>query len=401
MKVPGTSANAEEYLTRLDDAFARLEQGLGIEDARESGTTTTDLGEFEEAFDRIDRQLNGAVEMPTADVGDATIEPSLPIPAEDPAPVQDQPAEPAPAVPSKAVLALVAPMPAAPAFDHASPPLSDDFDEPWRKPGGGGAPLERLVGTIQNLLWLGRAIESRNSKIAQHMRWEQAGEVLSDARALCDEFDLPTARVRADFAIDAFYQDRLDQLAVEIKELVRHLQHDLESTQVVTVPRQRTWILTLALDARAAHAFPSAIVEVEAASRCLTFGMHGAAIFHLLRAAECGRVALSRAIRLYVSAPEARDWTHTVAAIQKRAGAMRRWPAGPSRKAARDYFAAVLSDARSFEDLRRRVDEGEVFEECHAVAAWYATRDFLTLAAEHVSEMNAALLGPDQFIPRT
>jgi hypothetical protein len=402
MKVPGTTtASVDQDLTGLDDALARLEHGLTVERRpEETAATANDLLEFEEAFDRIDRQLNGDV----APLGALTLDGE-----EELAAVEAQVAEPLPldstepvavATP-KPVLALVAPAATTSETPHRLPRQHEEFDEPWRKPAGGGAPLERLVGTIQNLLWLGRAIESRSTKIAQHMQWDQAGEVLSDALMLCDEFDLPTARVRAGFAIDAFHEDRLDVLAFEIKELVRHLQHDLETSQVVPVLRQRAWVLTLTLDARANTAFPAAAIEVTAASRCMALGLHGAAIFHFLRAAERGRAALARAVRIDARRTAATDWSTTGTAVHKRMMALRRWPAGPARKSAKDFLNAVLSDVRGFEDLRRRVNEGEVFEDCHAVAAWYATRDFLALAAERVADSCDALLSPDDFIPRS
>ena len=76
------------------------------------------------------------------------------------------------------------------------------------------------------------------------------------------------------------------------------------------------------------------------------------------------------------------------------------WPAGPARKAVKHFLTALLSDAKEMDEARRRLSEGEKFEECHAMALWYATRDFLTLAAERVSEADDTLLTPDDFIPR-
>jgi hypothetical protein len=230
------------------------------------------------------------------------------------------------------------------------------------------------------------------------MRWERVADVLRDATELCDELDLATAKVRAQFAIDAFESDRLDVLAREVRELVRHIHHDLHRCATLAVPPQRAWMSSVSLDERANRAFPGSASDVAEAGRCLAFGLHAAAIFHLLRAAEHGRIALARAVRVDGRPHHAADWSATIVALQKRAAALSRWPAGPARKAAKAFLTAMVSDARELEDIRRRMHEGESFEECHAVAAWLATRDFLAAAAERVSETRDTVLSADDFI---
>ena len=87
-------------------------------------------------------------------------------------------------------------------------------------------------------------------------------------------------------------------------------------------------------------------------------------------------------------------------ALQTRMMDLAGWPAGPARKSVKKFLTALLSDAKEMEEAHRRLTEGESFEECHAIALWYATRDFLALAAERVSEGDDTLLAPDDFIPR-
>lgn len=396
-QIPGS----DECLTRLDAAFAKLEYGLAAAHVREhdsSSEPNVDLAEIEEALDRIDQQLNGVLNDYSAPA-----EPSALVHVCDSAsPVAAVVAfdEPTPEAPARVTLALVAPA-ATPAQRPApAGAASDDIEALWDKPEGDTTALERLVGTLQNLLWLQRAISSRSAKVAEHMRWERVAGVLADASQLCEEFDLSTARVRAKFALDAFESDGLELLAVEVAELVRHIHHDLRSCTVLPIPQSRAMMLDLALDAHAVEAFPTSAIDLAEAGRCMAFGLYGAAVFHLLRAAEPGRVALARAIRADARGSEAADWAMTVVGLQKRIAALRRWPAGPARKAAKDFLATMLSDARGFDDLRRRVAEGETFQECHAQATWLATRDFLERASERVCEAADTLLSADDFIPR-
>jgi hypothetical protein len=275
-----------------------------------------------------------------------------------------------------------------------------DVGELWQRPVDGGTPLARFVGGVQNLLWIERAVHARNGKMAERARWEQIEDVFNDVRRLCNEFGLASATVRADFAIEAFQNDKLDVLSGEISELIRHIRHDLHTCAVVPVRREHVWGLELTLDAAAARAFPFAPLEVAEAGRCIALGMHSAAAFHFLRAADYGRRPVARAIRFTVSEPEAADWTATVTALQARTAGLTGWPAGPARKAVKAFLGALLRDAREMEATQRKLTEGVTFQECHATATWYAARDFLMRAAERVCDDRETLLTADEFIPR-
>jgi hypothetical protein len=51
--------------------------------------------------------------------------------------------------------------------------------------------------------------------------------LLGEARQLCADLDLQTARVRVEFAVLTLENDHFDKLASEIDELARHIRHDL------------------------------------------------------------------------------------------------------------------------------------------------------------------------------
>jgi hypothetical protein len=391
MKGKGMALNStNDCFAQFDEAFARLEADLATPDER-SSTPSADLSEYEEAFDNIDRQLAAQPEPTTPET--PTSEPMpAPAPAVTPEPLADGVIKP-----TRVNLALVPPTAVAES-SRTTALVQHETETLWERPANGGTPLERLVGTMQNLLWLQRAIHARSPRIVDRVRWQQVADVFNDVRQLCTEFDLQTARVRAEFALKALDDDRLDGLAAEIGELVRHIRHDLQTCSIVPIARESVWGFTLALDARAQRAFPSAVREVADAGRCIGFTTHAAAAFHLMRAAEIGRRAVARAIRFDTRETEAADWAGTITALQARMLDLSGWPAGPARKAVKNFLTALLSDAREMEEARRRLAEGEPFMECHAVALWYSTRDFLALAAERVSETEDTLLTADDFV---
>ena len=419
MQAKGTGAPPDDCFAKFDEAFARLEANMvAAERPKEDkpNPPPADLSEYEEAFADIDRQLAAQPEPATTPV--APIASAAGAASAAPGPAAAVPSSLAPAAPvaasaepqspeqtggsSRASLALVLPASGTASDTSRAHALTYyDADGLWLPPTGGGTPLERLVGTIQNLQWLQRSIQGRTSRLPDRVRWEQVGEIVSAVRQLCSEFDLPTASVRVEFALTAFDEGRHDSLAIEVGELVRHLRHDLQACSIAPIPRERVWGFTLSLDERAHKAFPTAANEVAEAGRCIGFGVYGATAFHLLRAAEYGRRAVARAVRFDERDAEAEDWATTITALQTRMLDLAGWPAGPARKAVKNFLTALLSDARDLEEARRRLAEGAVFQECHAVALWYSTRDFLTLAAERVSEARDALLTPDDFIPRT
>ena len=397
MKAKGHALNSS------DDCFAEFDEALTDPkcDLRAPRTgpqepTPADLNEYEDAFELIDRQLAACVAAPAE--GDANTQTAGAAAA------QPVILEAAAESNHKATrLALVAPIAAAitVAARAAAREYSDtDAGELWQRPEDGGTPLERLVGAVQNLLWIERAVQARNGKMAERARWEQIAGVFSDVRRLCDEFGLASACVRAEFALKAFENDRLDVLTGEVSELIRHIRHDLHTCSVVPVSREHVWALDLTVDAPATLAFPLAHIEVAEAGRCIALGLHSAAAFHFLRAAECGRRPLARAVRFNLDDSEATDWTTTVTALQARMVNLRGWPAGPARKAVKAFLGALLRDARELEEAARRLTEGTTFQECHATATWYAARDFLTRAAERVCEDRETLLAADEFIPR-
>jgi hypothetical protein len=369
MKGNGNASSGDDCFARFDEAFSKLEAELSAADAPQNATAASvplDLSEYEEAFTNIDRQL--AAHAPS----EPAVAPEAPPPAV--------------AVTPRPNLALVAPPLAAPTEPaRPVPERTVDSDELWRRPAGGGTPLERLVTTIQNLLWLQRVVHSRSARLAERIRLQQVAELFGDARQMCVEFDLQTARVRADFAIASLDEDRLDRLVTDIGELVRHIRHDLRSCTISPVPRSRAWVIDASLDARTAKAFPSAAADVAAGGTCAGFGLQAAAVFHMLRAAEHGRRRLAIALHATAFDAGATDWGTTITALEHRLADAVRW-SGPAKTAATGFYHALANDARLLHDAQRKLNAGDGFDEHHALAVLQTARAFLDRLAQFVSE---------------
>lgn len=370
MKANGAAQTTDDCFAAFDEAFARMEAGFESATSASGAARTApaaDFSDYEEAFTQIDRQL-GATSLPQPGVG------------------------------VRGNLALVS----SPTATLAEPSLEKSVAPPaveelWRRANGVGTPLERLVETMQNLLWLQRAIHSRSVRMVDHVKYEEVSAVFSDARQLCVDFDLPTARVRAAFALAALEENRVDSLAVEISELVRHIRHDLQSCSIWPIAQGRMWAFSLSPGERAQRAFPSVASDVAEGGRCAGFGFNSASVFHLLRAAACGSRALETAAGGRRAAAERPSWTSTIGLVEAQLAEVSRWPAGAARTAATTFYTSVLNDARTLHDAECRLASGASFEEPQTLAIIDTSRDFLTRLADYVTESQAQPLGEQDF----
>ena len=375
----GNASSRDDCFARFDEAFARLESELrpaGNENRDKTAAPVADLSEYEEAFTNIDRQLDAH-------------SPSLPA---------DLPQAPA----SRSVLALVPPTGGSAGADSPPPePATHALEELWRQPSTGGTSIERLVITIQNLLWLHRAIEARDIRVSDNMRLEHVADMLAETRRLCAEWQLQSACVRADFTLAALKDDKLDVLAAEIAELVRHIRHDLQSCSISPTADDHSSAFDASLDPASAMAFPTAADELTEATRCATGHLMTAAVFHLMRAASCGRRALAAALPLKDKDREPADWAATILLLEHRIADLTNWPAGPMRKAGKDFFVATLNDARLLHAAEQRVTHDGSFDEHFAIVVLNTTRSFLDRLASYTTERAPTRLTRQMFGPRT
>jgi hypothetical protein len=253
----------------------------------------------------------------------------------------------------------------------------------------GASLLERLVATVEDLLHLVAGVAARGVDALAGLAFENAALVVAEARRIADELDLPSTRVRAEFAATAIEARAVDQLAIELPELLRHLRHDLRSCGIWPIPRTRTWALGLALEERTARVFPTSVQEVHEAGRCLAAGLPAAAVFHFLRAA---RPALRTLVAMTTSTggrPASLE-SAAVAALQALVDEADRWPAGPAREGAVAFHAEMLAHVRILQDASERLSATRAsLDEAYAAMVWQATRDLLTALAARAADVGA------------
>jgi hypothetical protein len=272
----------------------------------------------------------------------------------------------------------------------------------WRDRVDGGTPLERLFGTLQNLSLIQDGINARGTRGAERFTRDTVAQVFADVRELCREFDLQTARVRADFALAALDNETLDTLGAEVTELVRHIRHDLQSCSIWPIARNRVWSFSLALNEKAAAAFPSAGSDMAEGGRCFGFGRYSAAVFHMLRAADPGVRALARAANATTAAAhDGADWAPLLTLIDARVSVISTWPAGTAKVAALEFFQGALGEARGLHDAARKLANPSAtatLEEHQALHVCHTTKDLLVRLSERMTESHQRTLGKRDFL---
>jgi hypothetical protein len=208
--------------------------------------------------------------------------------------------------------------------------------------------------------------------------------------------------VRADFALAALDNETLDTLGAEVTELVRHIRHDLQSCSIWPIARNRVWSFSLALNEKAAAAFPSAGSDIAEGGRCFGFGRYSAAVFHMLRAADPGVRALARAANATAAAAhDGADWAPLLTLVDARVSVISTWPVGPARAAALEFFQGALSEARGLHDAARKLANASAtatLEEHQALHVCHTTKDLLVRLSERVTESHRRTLGKRDFV---
>lgn len=357
MKGHNPTGTAEDWFARFDTAYEQLEGDLDAAGPAASQPAPASLAEFDRAFDEIDRQMAGQdTESRPESQLDAWVATETALVA--------RPAPP----PSEAAPALRRPR-----FD----------DELWQL-NAESTPLETLVGTVHNLACLRRALGEPEQ--AAGLRARTVLDLFARARQVSVDFELPTAKVRADFALAAAEDGCVERLDIEIAELVRHIRHDLQGCSIWPIARERVWAFSNELDERVHRHFPGAVPDMVEGGRCLGFGCHDAAVFHLVRASRIGLRALGRALSPRRSeGTEHRIVASTLQLIDAHRRQVSRWPAGADRDGARRFFDAIAAPVRALEDAERRLETHaatDAFDEAQASAVWRAARDLLTTLAD-------------------
>lgn len=85
--------------------------------------------------------------------------------------------------------------------------------------------LADVFGVVDKL-----SVVRRRSRLSEDRH--QVARVLADARQLCADLELESARVRVEFAVLTLESHHFDKLAHELDELARHVRHDLRMCSI-------------------------------------------------------------------------------------------------------------------------------------------------------------------------
>jgi hypothetical protein len=254
---------------------------------------------------------------------------------------------------------------------------------------GGLNPLGNLLAVLENLTIVQRRLAKDTVLPGDPASREAMAGVFADARQLCVDFELQTARVRTDFAIAALEDGHVDRLRTEIEELFRHIRHDVQFCSIWPVATARAWSFEHSFGGRVNEAFPSAKSDISEGGVCLGLGRHSACVFHMTRAAERGVRALARAANAHAASRTDDEWSGWLAIIEARVSDLERWPAGHAQAKAQAFFEGALADARVLHEATRRLGSRAVarpFDEHEATAICNRTKELLVRLSQYVGE---------------
>lgn len=265
---------------------------------------------------------------------------------------------------------------------------------------GGLSPLANVLAVLENLTVVQRRLASGTSMLDDPSSREAVLRVFADARQLCIDFDLQTARVRADFALAVLEEGQFNRLHAEIEELFRHIRHDVRFCSIWPVAPERAWSFEDSFGDGVKQAFPSAQSDITEGGVCLGLGRHSACVFHMTRAAERAVRALARAASTDAALRGGDEWSGWLAIVEKRLSDISRWSAGHAKQNAQTFFERGLADARVLSDAVRRLTAlgpTHPFDEQEASAIYQRTKALLVRLSERISEQQKKTLTRHDF----
>ena len=100
--------------------------------------------------------------------------------------------------------------------------------------------------------------------------------------------------------------------------------------------------------------FVEAGPEIKSAGNCIAFGLHTAAVFHLMRVAELGLRRLAKSLKVPLPYPiELATWDKVIAAIQGELDRLKNLPKSKAKDRKQQFQSGLLLDIRAFKHLWR------------------------------------------------
>jgi hypothetical protein len=140
-------------------------------------------------------------------------------------------------------------------------------------------------------------------------------------------------------------------------------------------------------------AFPSAVREVEAASRCFALNQWTASVFHLMRTLEIGLRTLAVEVKSSIANPSDQNWHRVIETINSAIGKMQPGtatsPVPPVPADLRMFYSDAAMQFMHFKEaFRNHVMHVRIFydNEDSARVIYSHVRDFMALLATRLSE---------------
>lgn len=216
---------------------------------------------------------------------------------------------------------------------------------------------------------------------------EAAGKVVADM--MLSSADNRISRLYIMFGRNFTFQD----LEGELRVLIESIEDDCKFQRFYHYPNSRVHVLlrTPGDWASTIQAFPSAASDITEAMDLYALDHPTAAVFHLMRVAECGLRSLAheRGVKFANKPLEWANWQDLITKVRQSAKAQ--WDgaaAGPSKDAAQDFYAGALSQFEGFKDKYRNAVSHvrKQYDELEALSAINHVRDFMNGLSRKIGE---------------
>jgi hypothetical protein len=205
---------------------------------------------------------------------------------------------------------------------------------------------------------------------------------------------------------------------LEFRGLARLMQSDLGKLHAFALDREKlkyfrdeTYVLSrigpLAgvglppsplLTLRAEAAFPSALMDIAEAGRCLALNRNNAAVYHLMQVAEVGLRILAWDRRVIIQRGKSRtivpldfaQWGEIIGELEKKKALINNWNRGKMlREEANQFYSSVIFEVSSFNEIYRKHishARGKLYEDDTVISCWGHVYRFMDRLAERMSE---------------
>ena len=220
---------------------------------------------------------------------------------------------------------------------------------------------------------------------------------LKGLQDLCEQVNLTNAKQKIGLTLSHFEHNPDDvdysSLGADLRNVYDVFMSDLWARIFVQVPEKyREFIDNDLLFSKAvAENFKGAVPDIREAGNCLSVGSSTAAIFHLMRIAECGLRALAYDRRITLDKDKPIDlatWEDLIKKLEEAEKAIQGFPKTHTREVQLDFYHGAMMEVRGFKGkFRNRVMHSrESYDQDEAMSAFTHVREFMCILATRIAE---------------